>query len=235
MPLEQPEIRITCPRRTVRCYPHRLVGYAEKNLVPGENLEYRARYHWVVYRSSLLVLLLAVLLAIGGIYAWRTAPAEPIGGWVGLAALAFGALAGIIALVRRVRISADEFVVTNRRVIRKVGLVSREIEQAPLDKIQDITVDQGWLGRLLGFGTVTLETASERGTLVFPTISQPEGLRNALWGHAPSAAPARPAVGEGVAATAPSDRLKELDRLRQQGLLSEEEYTSKRREIITHL
>ncbi|HEX7252660.1 MAG TPA: PH domain-containing protein [Thermoanaerobaculia bacterium] len=226
-------MRITCSRRTSGCYPLRFVGYAEKNLVPGENLEYRARYHWVIYRSSLLGLLLALLLAGGGIYAWRVDPADPTGRWIGLTALIFGAIAGIMAIIRRVRISADEFVVTNRRVIRKVGLVSREIEQAPLDKIQDITVDQGWLGRLLGFGTVSLETASERGTLVFPTISEPEGLRNALWGHAPAAA-----SGPSLTAPAglpPGERLKELDRLRQQGLVSDEEYAAKRREILAHL
>src|SRR5215470_11538804 len=233
MPLEQPERRITCSRRTRRCYLLRVVSYAEKNLVAGENLEYRARYHWVIYRSSFLVLFLALVLGAGGIYAWRVDPADRIWRWILLAALAFGAVAGIMALARRVRVSADEFVVTNRRVIRKVGLVSREIEQAPLDKIQDITVDQGWLGRLLGFGTVTIETASERGTLIFPTIAEPEGLRNALWGHAPSTSP--PPSPHAPAGLPPGERLKELDRLRQQGLVSEEEYASKRREILSRL
>jgi membrane protein YdbS with pleckstrin-like domain len=224
---------MTCSRRTRRCYPLRLVGYAEKNLVAGENLEYRARYHWVVYRTALLVLFLALLLVAAGVYAWRVDPADRVWRWILLAALAFGAIAGLMALVRRVRISADEFAVTNRRVIRKVGLVSREIEQAPLDKIQDITVDQGWLGRLLGFGTVTIETASERGTLVFPTIARPEGLRNSLWGHAPAATPQPSPPAQTT--SPPGERLKELDRLRQQGLVSEEEYASKRREILTHL
>jgi membrane protein YdbS with pleckstrin-like domain len=211
------------------------VGYAEKNLVPGENLVYRARYHWVIYRSSLLVLLLAVLLALSAAYAWRVGPDARIARGTGIAALAFGLIAGLMALVRRIRISADEFVVTNRRVIRKVGLVSREIEQAPLDKIQDITVEQGGLGRLLGFGSVTLETASERGSLLFPTIAHPEGLRNALWGHSPSATPAPADQAASPAASSASDRLKELDRLRQQGLLSDDEYATKRREILAHL
>ena len=210
------------------------MGYAEKNLVAGENIVYRARYHWVVYRASLLLLLLALLLAASAIYAWRTAPAENIARGTALAALAFGAASGLAALVRRIRISADEFVVTNRRVIRKLGLVSREIEQAPLDKIQDITVEQGFLGRLLGFGSVTLETASERGSLVFPAIANPEGLRNALWGHSPAAARPAPSAGEPAASPA-SDRLRELDRLRQQGLVSDEEYASKRREILVRL
>jgi membrane protein YdbS with pleckstrin-like domain len=207
------------------------VSYAEKNLVAGENIVYRARYHWLVYRTALLLFLLAVLLAVSAVYAWRVSPAERVGRWTALAALAFGVVAGLAAIIRRIRVSADEFVVTNRRVIRKLGLVSREIEQAPLDKIQDITVVQGWLGRVMGFGNVTLETASERGSLVFPTVANPEGLRNALWGHSPASAQSTAGTGP----TSASERLKELDRLRQQGLLTEEEYAIKRREIVAHL
>jgi uncharacterized membrane protein YdbT with pleckstrin-like domain len=208
------------------------MGYAEKNLVDGERVTYRARYHWVIYRWSLALMVLAVILAVAAFYTWRKSPDQAAARWIGLGALICGAVAGLVAAGTRIRISADEFAVTNRRVIRKVGLLSREIEQAPLDKIQDITVDQGLAGRLLGFGTVTLETASERGTLVFPTIAQPEAMRNALWGHSTAAAPAT--VG-GPAPASASVRLQELDRLRQQGLLSEDEYANKRREILSHL
>jgi membrane protein YdbS with pleckstrin-like domain len=208
------------------------MSYAEKNLVDGEHVAHRARYHWVVYRSSLFLMLLAVVLAGVAGYAWRMSPSQGTARWIGLAALACGAVAGLIAVATRIRISADEFAVTNRRVIRKVGLLSREIEQAPLDKIQDITVDQGLLGRLLGFGTVTLETASERGSLVFRTIAQPEAMRNALWGHSTSMTPASGGAGS---LSSPGTRLQELDRLRQQGLLSDDEYAKKRREILSHL
>ena len=85
-------------------------------------------------------------------------PAAPAGR-VAIASLVFLAMAAIAGVTRWISASAAEFVVTNRRVIRKAGLFAREIEQAPLDKIQDITVAQGVWGRLLNFGTVTLETA----------------------------------------------------------------------------
>ena len=212
------------------------MSYAEKNLVAGENVTYRARYHWVIYRFSLLLMLLAAILVALALYASRNSSAQPSARWIGLAALACGAVAGLVAIGKRIRTSADEFVVTNRRVIRKVGLVSREIEQAPLDKIQDITVDQSWVGRLLGFGTVTLETASERGTLIFPNVAQPEGMRNALWGHSRAGEP-EPQAPDLAPSAAPSagNRLAELDRLRQQGLVSDDEYSRKRREILSRL
>ena len=222
------------------------MAYAERNLAPGETIVYRARYHWVIYRTGLVLLLLALLLGASSLYAAHVSPGAGVAVPVAWLALAFGALALLAILTRRIRASMDEFVVTSRRVIHKVGFFSREIEQAPLEKIQDITIDQGVLGRLWNFGTVTLETASERGTLVFPGIARPESFRNALWGQAPAApaagvtppvvtappvAPAPPA-----AASLPTgDRLAELERLRQQGFVSDEEYAAKRREILSGL
>src|ERR1700737_122503 len=135
------------------------MGYAEKNLVPGEAIVLRARYHWIIYRAALLLIFFSVLLGAGSLYASRTSPGSGVAHPVGILALAFLVLGGLGLLFRWLRAEADEFVVTNRRVIRKVGIFAREIEQAPLEKIQDITVDQGMMGRMLGWGTVTIETA----------------------------------------------------------------------------
>jgi len=214
------------------------MGYAEKNLAPGESILHRARYHWVFYRVSLLFLLLAVLLGASALYASRVSPAEGIARPVGWLALVFALFAAISFLFRRVRASTDEFVVTDRRVMLKTGIFAREIEQVPVEKIQDVKVQQGVFGRMLGYGTVLLETASERmGMLTFPDISAPEAFRNALWGHLPGNATA----GAGKAASAapshlsPKERLAELENLRQQGLVTTEEYAAKRSEILSHL
>ena len=121
-------------------------------------------------------------------------------------------------------------------VLKKIGLLAREAEQAPIEKIQDVTLDQGVIARLLGYGTVVLETASERGRIVFPDVSRPEAFRNAIWGQA---------VGPAATVIAPSppppttpssaERLKQLEDLRTRGLLSTEEYARKREEILKSL
>jgi membrane protein YdbS with pleckstrin-like domain len=237
---EQLLIETTCsPPHTamLRLNPGADVSYAEKNLVPGEAIVLRARYHWMIYRAALTLLVLAVLLGAASLYARQTSPGSGVARPVGFLALGFLAFGGIGLLLRWIRAEADEFVVTNRRVIRRVGLLAREIEQAPLEKIQDITVDQGGIARLLDYGTVTIETASERGSMTFPRIAHPESFRNALWGQAPAAA--RPAVtpppSEAAARPATRERLAQLESLKQQGLVSDEEYASKRREILSGL
>jgi membrane protein YdbS with pleckstrin-like domain len=217
------------------------MSYAEKNLAPGETIVHRARYHWIYYRTSLAFLLVA---AVFGLWWWiagnrlGSAGGSTIFGYV---ALFFLAAAVVTFFLRRVRASADEFVVTNRRVMRKVGLFAREAEQAPIEKIQDVTLDQGVIARLLGYGTVVLETASERGRIVFPDISRPEVFRNAIWGQA--AGPAAAATATTTVSPSPpppatpstAERLKQLEDLRTRGLLSTEEYARKREEILSSL
>jgi membrane protein YdbS with pleckstrin-like domain len=204
------------------------MGYAEKNLAPGEAILYRARYHWMIYRGSIALAVFGTLFGVAALFARSHAP-DPAPAFEIVAALLL-VLALVAFAARRVRAGADEFVVTSRRVMRRVGLFSREIEHAPIEKIQDITIQQGWPGSLLGYGTVLLETASERGTLVFPEIAEPEAFRTAIWGQAPSAGSA-----VGGRAIPSRDRLAELEGLKQQGLVTEEEYAAKRREILASL
>lgn len=205
------------------------MGYAEKNLAPGETIIFRAHYHWLVYRTGLFLLLLSALVGAAAFYAHGANPESGVARPVSILALVFLLIAGAVLLVRRIRVASDVFVVTNHRVIRKVGLLAREIQQAPLDKIQDITIEQGLLARLLDYGTVILETASENGSLAFPLIAHPESFRNQLWGQGPrSGSPAIPAAAPASA----RDRLAELEKLRQSGLITEAEYAARRKAIV---
>ena len=205
------------------------MAYAEKNLAPGEMILFRAHYHWLVYRTGLLLLLLSGLVGVAAFYAQSTNPASGVARPTSIVALVFLVLAGAALLIRRIRVAADVFVVTDHRVIRKVGMLAREIQQAPLDKIQDITIEQGFLARLLDYGTVVLETAAEHGSLVFPLIAQPESFRNHLWGQGPrSGAP----VPTAAAPASARERLTEIEKLRQAGLVTEAEYSARRKAIV---
>lgn len=50
----------------------------------------------------------------------------------------------------------SEFAITNKRVIIKTGLVSRKTIEMNLLKIESVNVDQSILGRILGFGDITI-------------------------------------------------------------------------------
>jgi len=214
------------------------MSYAEKNLAPGESIVHRARYHWIYYRTSLALLLVAAVFGLWWWIAGSRLGSPGTGAVLRNVALVFLSAAVVAYLLRRIRAAADEFVVTNRRVMRKIGLLAREAEQAPIEKIQDVTIDQGVTARLLGYGTVVLETASEKGQIVFPDISRPEAFRNAIWGQAagsPTAVTETPSSRSRPARPSSAERLAQLEDLRTRGLLSTEEYARKREEILSSL
>jgi uncharacterized membrane protein YdbT with pleckstrin-like domain len=70
----------------------------------------------------------------------------------------------------------SEFAITNRRVIIKLGLVSRRTFEMNLSKIESVNVDQSLLGRMLGYGTITIiGTGGTRET--FADIAAPVEFR----------------------------------------------------------
>ena len=48
----------------------------------------------------------------------------------------------------------SEFAVTNKRIIIKVGFISRRTLELNLSKVESVTVNQSILGRILGYGTI---------------------------------------------------------------------------------
>lgn len=75
--------------------------------------------------------------------------------------------------------ATSEFAVTNRRVIIKVGLVSRRTVELNLEKVESIGVEQTIPGRILGYGTIVV--VGTGGTKEpFRGIGDPMGFRRAV-------------------------------------------------------
>jgi membrane protein YdbS with pleckstrin-like domain len=174
----------------------------------------------------------AVLALVGAVLAWNILSIEPL-------ALAAGALAlvlGGMALVKLVIIRSHDYVLTNRRVILEEGILSRRSMDASLGKINNVEHRQSLWGRLLGYGDVEIDTASETGATRFPGISDPldfkreilgavEGYRIA--GNAPRPAP--------VAALSPAEKIRQLKGLLDEGLISPQEFEAKRQDLLAEM
>jgi len=152
------------------------VTYAEKQLAPGEQILYRAKYHWIFYGKAIVFLLLSIAASALTLTLESNAAGRTPSTIAFVAAAVFLVAALGIFAVRAAHAYADEFVVTDRRILHKVGVFSHETRQCPLERIQDITVDQSFWGRLLGYGDLAIETASERGQILFPTIDPSTGV-----------------------------------------------------------
>jgi uncharacterized membrane protein YdbT with pleckstrin-like domain len=138
------------------------MGFVENNLLPNEQVTYRARLHRIIFVFPACIFVLAILVALAG------------GGWIA------GGVLGVIGLILLVppwiRSSSSEFAITNKRVLIKVGLIRRHSLELLLQKVEGIGVDQGVLGRILGYGTITVSGVG--GTKeAFRMISNPLEFR----------------------------------------------------------
>lgn len=75
--------------------------------------------------------------------------------------------------------STSEFAITNKRVIIKEGFISRRTLEMNLNKIESVNVNQGILGRMLGYGTIVI--VGTGGTKeAFAAISDPLTFRKKI-------------------------------------------------------
>lgn len=138
------------------------MSYVDNNLLPNEQVTYWAKLHWVIYALPAAVFAIAILVALVG------------RGWI--AGIALGVIGFVLFLPPWIRASSSEFAVTNKRVLIKVGLVRRHSLELLLQKVEGIGVDQGILGRILGYGTITVSGVG--GTKeAFRMISNPLEFR----------------------------------------------------------
>lgn len=124
------------------------MSYVDGSLLDGERVVYRGALHWIVFVSAALWWLFALLLFLAA----GDSAAESVE-WLAM-------LVSVVALWRLLVAVvvwwSTELAVTDRRVIVKVGLIRRSTVELNHAKVESYAVDQSVVGRLLGFGTLTV-------------------------------------------------------------------------------
>lgn len=144
------------------------MAFSSKQLTSGEHVELEMRTHLKAIVGPILaaLLLLAILVA-----ALMWVPSGSARGWILLvigAALLVAALVAVVIPVLRWLTSV--YVVTNRRIITRHGILSKTGRDVPLYRINDVSYDQGPSDRLLGCGTLLVSDASDNPPLHLPDV-----------------------------------------------------------------
>jgi hypothetical protein len=206
----------------------------DQHLQPGEEVLYRAHPS----RFPLVPPLVGVaLVAAAGIAVSRlVAPGNGV-----LVAIGTGIpvlfLLGVAGM-RYLRLASREYLLTNHRLIQQEGLLAKKSIDSYLEKINNIEYSQTFLGRLLGYGDLRIDTANMAEPSEFARIADPLGFKRAISAAAEAyrmglSRPAGP-----VAAAAPSsgpERLRELKALLDDGLISQAEFEAKRKQLLDEM
>lgn len=129
-----------------------VMSYINRNLMDGEHIVYSGRLSLVIFIWPIVWFIVALALFGAGVnmkYANERTFMVAIGGLF--------ALSAIVTFMRPfIKYVTSEFGITNRRVIVKTGLFRRKSLEVLLNKIEGIQVNQSILGRLCGFGSITV-------------------------------------------------------------------------------
>jgi uncharacterized membrane protein YdbT with pleckstrin-like domain len=148
--------------------------YYLKVLQPGENVKYVGKLHWIIYKSSILLAIVAVLVAFFSLNLDEAQRPLTL-----IAASILGALAIIFFVKSWFLQWTTETVVTDKRIIHKTGFISRHTQEMNITKIETVDVSQPFWGRILGYGTVrAVGTGASLETL--PFMGSPLQLRSAI-------------------------------------------------------
>ena len=197
----------------------------------NEQILFVTRQHWLILLGEIiseLVLATALGILITLIWMfWLTDPLVPLGYLL--------LLLPFISLLRDYMIwNSRQFIVTNWRVIQIAGIFNKEVSDSSLEKVNDVRLEQSFWGRMLNYVNIEILTASELGVSKFTKVGRPIRLKTAMLN-------AKENLNQGTASSRSRsegdmvDLIAQLDSLRKHGVLSEEEFESKKDDLLARL
>lgn len=203
-------------------------NYIKDLLSENERILLVTRQHgFVLFSNILLEILLIVLLVVGVSALSLVNPLATIGYILVLVPLA-GMLRDILVWSNR------QYIVTNRRVVQVSGVLSKNVVDSSLEKVNDVKMSQTFFGRMFDYGDVEIMTASEIGVNLFQRIGNPVRFKTAMlnakekMGFDETGVHSRPA--EDIPAM-----IAKLDELRKKGILSEAEFQEKKSDLLAKM
>jgi uncharacterized membrane protein YdbT with pleckstrin-like domain len=155
------------------------VGYPKRLLNEDEDVVFDLHPHW---KGLVVPTLLAPVIVFVATFGAGKVPEGSAQGTLRLVVAALAVLAFLWFVVRPyVRWATTHFVVTTRRVLMREGLVARTGRDIPIFRINDVTFSHTVVERVLGAGTLVVESAGERGQVTLTDIPHVEDVQREIY------------------------------------------------------
>jgi uncharacterized membrane protein YdbT with pleckstrin-like domain len=142
----------------------------------------------------------------------------------------------ILAVIPFLRWRFTLFVLTTDRLITRSGIIAKQSKEIPLERINDVAFNQNVFERMVGAGDLLIESAGERGQERISNVRHPERVQLRIYeeseensnrmmrgGHVPAAQAGVP------------EQIEALARLRDQGVLTDDEFEAKKKDLLNRL
>jgi uncharacterized membrane protein YdbT with pleckstrin-like domain len=205
-----------------------MASYVESLLANRERIILVARQHWFILISAIVLEIIIILVIISlAVFAGLNWPEF---------ALIIGAVGTILLLLPLSTLIRDtldwmnrQFIVTNRRVIQIAGVLNKNVTDSSLRKVTDVKMSKSFFGRIFNYGDIEILTASELGANLFRRIEEPVEFKIAMLN-------AKEELEQGADQERHDldimELLTSLDRLREMGILTEQEFLQKKSDLL---
>ena len=203
------------------------MAFDRSNLHRNEEIVLDLHPHWIMLAKGLFLLVLSIAL---GIWVLTTDLHSIIKGAVGLLILA----SLLYTLQRTVAWLSTNFVVTTDRCIYREGIVSKRGVEIPLERINTVFFNQTVVDRILGAGTLTIESAGENGVQTFEDVRDPIGVQQVLYQEMEDNENRKfDRVRAPAAQVSVADEIAKLAALRDQGHLTPAEFEEQKARLLS--
>jgi len=220
--------------------------YADTLLADGERIALRTRQHWfatIVDGRVPWALFLASLILLALTFTFDDSGVRTAVGYI----VAVGLIVSLAWLGKHYwSWYAQDYIVTNRRVLKVEGIINKRSADSSLEKINDAVLEQNLFGRIFGYGDLDILTAADVAIDRYRMLNKAPGFKKAMldqkhaleteFAHIPGPPLRAPGTGgRPMSADEVTRALGDLAALRDRGALTPEEYERKKQELLARI
>jgi uncharacterized membrane protein YdbT with pleckstrin-like domain len=205
--------------------------FPRRLLIPGEQLVLDLRPHPIALALPVLFTV-ALTALVSWLGSWIGGPA-----WVWVVIWIIGML--VYPVPKVIAWLTSNFVVTSDRVIHRQGFIAKRSMEIPLEAINDVRFEQGIVDRVVGAGTLVISSASEFGRNSFDDIRHPEQVQKVIYEQGETNKKRmyqgddhQQATRASQGAPSTTTELERLAKLRDDGILTEEEFQAQKAKVL---
>ncbi len=200
------------------------------NLHRDEQIVLDLHPHWIMLVKGVVILVVTIALGIW-VLTWELSGTTE---QIVKTAAGIAIIASLLYMLQRwIAWISTNFVVTTDRAIYREGIVSKRGVEIPLERINTVFFNQSVVDRMIGAGTLTIESAGENGVQTFEDVRDPIGVQQVLYQQMEDNENRKfDRVRAPAAQVSVADELAKLAALHDQGHLSDAEFAAQKAKLI---
>lgn len=205
--------------------------FPSENLNTEEQIVLDLRPHWWYFVPQVLALVAVIAIGVAGLVFGAPQILQ-----IAAAVLIVAVL--IWFLIRYVVWSTTSFVITTDRLINRSGVLTRSGIEIPLERVNTVFFKQTIFERMIGSGDLAIESAGEQGAQMVDNIRKPLNVQNEIYRQMENNENRKfDRVGRNMAPAQTSipSQIEKLAELHQQGVLTDQEFQTKKRELLDRM